>query len=309
MEGREAIKRRLGACAAWAFAALALAACGDDPDTPRERVAAALADARERFSTGDLAGVCDGCEPRLMRLLAQSGATLADSGREVLAVDGSGARAKATVRLGRWLPGTIRLREDGDVWRLSALEARPIPERTKWEPLTGGTDEYSETRKRLGRQRLCPPVDRVGLTPSGLVLDACSMNLRTGAATVTVLTAFGDVEIARCKASYQLYVDSANILGHRVRFRGGPICRRVSSCRGDMWAGYWIPPPGPGFALRYEVCVDTPVGKMSGAQVVRFVRRGSGWEARVADHPVGESAVLVGGTWRVADVEAPVRVP
>lgn len=314
------------------FAGAGFVACGAS-ETPEQRVAMTLDRLRQQLDDGDFAAVCKGmtgqarmqatgqlrtrrCGDELARLLApgrRSTSRVRSGRRDVLSVRVSDDRARATVSLNRWVAGVVRLIESDGDWKLAALTVRPRS-KTSWAQLNADSQSFSDFREAIGRDGLCPAVSREGPGPGGFMYDGCTLRISTQAARLVLLTALGDFEVANCRASYGLYIDSANIIGQDVVFSGGPSCRKIVPCPEGTGVGLW-----GGNRMRYDhtiavlrlnVCLNTPVGTMRGPQIVSVGHRGSDWTtAQPADHPVGSSPLQLGGHWRVTSVDGTVRLP
>jgi len=311
---------------------LSIVACGQADRDPQAEVREAYGTVVERFDAGDHDGVCKRltaaararatgssdvrrCGARLGRILAEDRRTTSrvrPKRRALLAVRAADGRATATIAMSRRIPGTVPLVAEDGVWRLDSLTVRPSISKSRWAPATAQTKSFSDLREALGRLGLCVPLDEDGLAGQGT--GGCLIDLASPSVPVIVLTAVGDFELARCRASFRLYFDSVNIIGYDAAFSGNGFCDRVRTCRregrsDDHWSGSRIPSATGSVALRLGICVGTPAGRAEGEQTIELARRRDRWWGHPADYPVGESSIQLGGRWTVRPAGSAARLP
>lgn len=289
-----------------------VAGCADEADPERE-IVATLQEIRTDFDAGRVRRACArmAVGPRcraILRLLADRAAPSASSvragERKVVEVQVRRGVATAVVTLSERVPGRLRFVEAEGGWKLADVGVRADLRRSRWKALPASFGGSRPEPKRLA----CPPITRIvhhGVAP---VSGGCSLRFSTDDMAVVLLTAFGDFEVARCAFGLTFHAASNTTatLADRIRFRGHGICSKVRACPdGETGLRYpWQGDPvrgslAAGMHLRFDVCVNTPLGRARGMLHYDLVNRGDNLVARPHDYPIGESSVQFVGVWDV----------
>jgi hypothetical protein len=315
---------RIGIVAALLAAASAAgAACGGDADPgAEEQVAAALREVRASFAAGDVGGVCArtsgvaSCD-RTVRFLVDRAKR---RGRGATAPGGlvdvrlAGGRATAIVGLKPRIPGAVRFVEEDGAWKLADLRVRPLLARSRWRAASGQIEAIQIAQTRGGRRVVCSPwvFDKGAREPARD--SGCTFRVASAGAPVTMLTAFGALEVARCRAGYSLAGDGlAGISVDRVGFAGPGLCAEIAHCRhGETgltypWQGSKAEGPYRPIHFAIDICVNTPLGRVRGMSHWRLTRRGRDWAIAPYDYPVGESSIQLGGLWDLRPDDLRIR--
>lgn len=282
-------------------------ACGDDesagPDG-RGDAAAALERIRTDFDAGRVAAVCRTvAQPRCRELVAflrerpAADGSAADPARhEPLGVRVAGDRATIRIALGGGIDGRVRMVSRGGEWKLAGIATRPDPGPRPWEP----------SREAVKTPLVCPRISAIAHRGRDAVRGGCAVRLRGPETSLVMLTAFGDFVVARCSLDFTINLSSnvTDVLADAIVVRGPGICRGTRRCadgetglrypwQGDLPRGA----PSAGMRLRFDLCVNTPLGRVRGMWHYRLVRRDGEVLVRAYDHPVGESSIQLLGTW------------
>lgn len=123
------------------------------------------------------------------------------------------------------------------------------------------------------------------------------------------LTALGDFAVAHCRSNLVLNAasNSTGLLADHIEFGGPGLCNRVRHCAdGETglrypWQGNKLEGPfSPTVDAKFDICLNTPIGRARGMLYLRLTRRGDGWVAATHDYPIGESSVRLSGRWTVS---------
>jgi hypothetical protein len=317
--------RLLGGMVLACVVATASIACGDEPDV-EEQVGAALAEIRDDFDAGRIASACArmsvgaGCREklRLLRERAQPSTSSLRSGRrEVVDVRSKGGRATAVVTLNKRVDGRLRFARRGGEWRLADIGVRADPKRSRWKPATGQLRDFSLPKMRLAA---CSQMRRILHHGRHPVRGGCVLRFSSDDMAIVMLSAFGDFTVARCSMRFDFHAASNTLgtLADDIDFRGPGICARARPCA-DGETGLRYPWQGDGLTgsfsdgvhLRFDICINTPLGRARGMLHYRLVERDGELTARTYDYPIGESSIQLVGAWQVEpdELRSPSRGP
>jgi len=325
VEGRVPCMRLLGGMVLACVVATASIGCGDEPDVGEE-VGAALEEIREDFDAGRIASACarmtvgSSCREklRLLRERAQPSTSSLRSGRrDVVGVRSEGGRATAAVTLNDRVSGRLRFVRRGGEWKLADIGTRANPKRSRWKPATGELQDPSLPKMRLAG---CPLMTRILHHGRHPVRGGCTLRFASDDMAIVMLSAFGDFTVGRCSMRFDFHAASNTLgtLADDIDFGGTGICARARPCA-DGETGLRYPWQGDdltgslsaGVHLRFDLCINTPLGRARGMLHYRLVERGGELTARTYDYPIGESSIQLVGGWQVEpdELRSPSRGP
>jgi hypothetical protein len=286
--------------------------CGEDAN-PRDEIATALREIRADFDAGRIAKVCARMStgprcPATVRFLRDRAtpntSSMRAGEREVVGVELRRDRATATVTLGERVPGQLRfVRRDGG-WRLADLGVRADLERSRWK----SEPDVLRPSPVPATPASCPPITRILNRGEDPVRGGCILRFAGDDVAVVLLTAFGDFAVASCAMSYTVHVavNTTEAVVDHIEFAGPGLCAETRRCR-DGETGLRYPWQGDkltgslaaGMHLRFDICVNTPLGRARGMLHYRLFKRGPHLVARAYDFPIGDSSVQLLGAWDV----------
>lgn len=301
-----------------ALAATILSSCGDRSPDHAAQVEQTLEQIRQAFDAGDVAGVCALHAIERARCVATT-RFLRDRGRldtssmrsgerRVLDVRVRGRRAVATVTLNKRVPGRLGLVERDGVWMPTDLRVRPIEDRSRWRTTSVISETVRATRTTGSGSTPCPATRLLSNSAYVALRGGCVLRLTGDEMPLLMLTSLGDFVVARCSSSFSIHLEpiASTMRVDRIRFRGPGMCAETRRCRdGETgltypWQGGKLRGPYEPMQTRFDICVNTPLGRARGMLYFRLDRRGTRWTATTDDYPIGESSIQIGGAWDVA---------
>lgn len=295
-----------------ATACVGATSCGDEPGA-EEEIASALEQVREDFDARRAAAVCartstgPRCPTTVGHLLdraAASTSSVRSGEREVVGVKVRGGTATATVTLSDRVDGRLRFVRGDGRWKLADLGIRADLERSRWKDVPAVLEDPQDPDTPLP----CPPILRVVHHGPRPVRGGCVLRLASDDMAIVMLTAFGDFAVARCGVRLAIHMasNSTGALADQIEFRGRGICAKARACR-DGETGLRYPWQGDtprgtlaaGMHLRFDICVNTPLGRARGMLHYRLAKQGGELVATPYDYPIGESSLQLRGAWDV----------
>lgn len=217
-----------------------------------------------------------------------------------------GDRATASVTLTPRIPGEVELRRRDGRWRLLDVRVTPVPERSTLAIAGRAGDDLAVWDLTGGKRFECPPVTRIDTEGDAAVDGGCAFGVTSKAAPLIVSTLFGDQRLATCRGLFRFHVlPPRQVVFDHVLFGGPGACRSTSRCRhGETgltypWQGERLARPDGESAIRVDLCVNTPAGRIRGLQMLELEDRGGDARLRPYDHPAGASSVRLLGSWDV----------
>jgi hypothetical protein len=312
VEGRVPCMRLLGGMALACVVATTSIGCGDEPDVGEE-VGAALEEIREDFDAGRIASACArmtvaaSCleKLRLLRERAQPSTSSLRSGRrDVLDVRSERGRATVAVTFSERVGGRLRFIRRSGEWRLADIGLKADLTRLRWKPAM--VADRDPSLQEIPRR--CPLITRVRHHGRDPVHGGCVLRFASDDMAIIMLTAFGDFTVARCSMRFDFHTASNTFgtLADDIDFGGTGICTKARPCA-DGETGLRYPWQGDdlagslsvGLHLRFDLCINTPLGRARGMLHYRLFKRGRDLVARTYDYPIGESSIQLAGAWEV----------
>lgn len=338
--------RPIAVIAATALLAAWHSGCGDEDDqdpaspvaaaptleepSPERAVARVVRRMQAAFAAGDLGGVCEYLSEKAKLQVGTAGhgtpstcrydvarwlPTLREGGfydddTDVVAVELVGDRAVATVAKDLRHQVDVYFRRIDGAWRLETFfgepdqRARNYPgevEQGAFPPAVGPPVLASDARGNP-----CPRLDAAAFPR---VSGGCTFSVSTPrAATLTVATAVGELDLSDCLIHYQARVDAQGrtwIDRFAIDRDVGEFnaCGDVYSCLMDADVdnpadtsqipirGRLVSTGGAGFVHKIDICVASCLGYFVGRLDITFVHGSRGWRAEAADASVGRSGL------------------